>query len=57
MIELAFSLIWMQDTGKHGCKEIPVEVFRLELNSSYFSLWNAKLNVAVNFTELATGEM
>ena len=45
----------VQDTGRDGCQDIVVEVYRLELNSTDFGLWNGRLSVAVDFTEKATG--
>ncbi len=45
----------IEDTGKDGCQDIIVEVFRLELNSTDFGLWNARISAAVVFTEKATG--
>ncbi|XP_033634885.1 uncharacterized protein LOC117296122 isoform X1 [Asterias rubens] len=45
----------IEDTGKDGCQDIIVEVFRLELNSTDFGLWNGRISAAVVFTEKATG--
>ncbi|XP_041464168.1 uncharacterized protein LOC446192 isoform X6 [Lytechinus variegatus] len=43
------------DTGPSGCSEFPIDLGRLELNSTDFSLWNARLSVDVDYTETSTG--
>ncbi|XP_071499850.1 pregnancy zone protein-like [Diadema antillarum] len=47
----------IEDTGPSGCSEFPVDVWRFELNSTDFSLWNARLSVDVEYTEASTGVM
>ncbi|XP_030832876.1 uncharacterized protein LOC757285 isoform X4 [Strongylocentrotus purpuratus] len=47
----------VEDTGPSGCNEFPVDLSRLELNSTDFSLWDARLSVDVEYTETSTGVM